>query len=129
MPMRTRYGCNRLPCTCAVTRARTHSHRDHLSLAGIAAPALEPAAHPDAFEHLDEPPGPPGLGDAAAGLDARQQGDVTSLVDFQAVDSFAEHLRKKLSFLIIEADLIASLWPDACGVDKRVDHRDGRAWS
>jgi hypothetical protein len=60
-------------------------------------------------------------------LDSKET--VTSLVDFQAVDSFAEHLRKKLSFVIIEADLILSLWPDACGVDRRVDHRDGRAWS
>jgi hypothetical protein len=40
-------------------------------------------------------------------LDSKET--VTSLVDFQAVDSFAEHLRKMLSFVIIEADLILSL--------------------
>src|SRR5439155_911849 len=47
-------------------RARGHVYRHHLPLACVASPALEPIAHTDAFEHLDEPLRPPCLGDRAA---------------------------------------------------------------
>src|SRR5262249_32636029 len=48
-------------------RPRAHVEGDHLASARVVPAPLQPVAEADAFQDLDEPPGPPGLADRPAG--------------------------------------------------------------